>query len=247
MSLWYILSGLSLFYILIGRILTIQNAPYLLSGYNTLPADEQKKVDLAAYVPFWRRFHLWLGLGHFILGSLLYHLWSEDAAGVFLGICPLLAYLWFMGRSRRFMAGVQESQMRIARYVLIACTVLVAGLMFVGHGSIPFEVQVDALRIGGIYGETLSRSSISSVQLVDTLPPIKWKTNGFATGSAQKGYFRTRDGRTIKLMLYRGNAPYLLVTRSDGRQIYYACESHNNRMLWAKIDSIMPDKTHKNP
>jgi len=77
MSLWYILSGLSLFYILIGRILTIQNAPYLLSGYNTLPADEQKKVDLAAYVPFWRRFHLWLGLGHFIVGSLLYHLWSD--------------------------------------------------------------------------------------------------------------------------------------------------------------------------
>jgi hypothetical protein len=145
------------------------------------------------------------------------------------------------------MAGVQESQMRIARYVLIACTLLVAGLMFVGHGSIPFEVRVDALRIGGIYGETLSRSSISSVQLVDTLPPIQWKTNGFATGSAQKGYFRTRDGRTIKLMLNRGDAPYLLMTRSDGRQIYYACESHNNRLLWAQIDSLMPDKAHKNP
>lgn len=243
MSLWYFLSGLSLFYILIGRILTINNAPYLLSGYNMLPPDEQKKVDLTAYVPFWRKFHLWLGLGHFFVGSMLFHLWSEDAAGLFLGICPLLAYLWFMGRSRRFMAGVQDKQMRIARYVLIACAIFVAALMFVGHGSIPFKIQADALRIGGIYGETLPRSSLRSVQLVDTLPHIKWKTNGFATGSAKKGYFRTRDGHTVKLMLNRSEAPYLLLTRIDGQQIYYACESHNNRLLWAKIDSLMPDKT----
>jgi hypothetical protein len=243
MSLWYILSALSLFYILIGRILTTKNAPYLLSGYNMLPPDEQKKVAIDGYVSFWRIFHLWLGLGHFFTGSLLFHLWSEDAADVFLGLCPLFAYLWFMGRSRRFMSGVQDSQARIAQYVLIACIFLVVGLMFVGHGSIPFEVQADVLRIEGIYGETLSRNSLSSVQLVDTLPHIKWKTNGFATGSAKKGYFRTRDGRTVKLMLNQAEAPYLLLTRCDGRQIYYACEGHNNRLLWAQIDSLMPEKT----
>lgn len=247
MSLWYILSGLSLFFILIGRILTLKNAPDLLSGYNTLSVDDQQKVNLSAYVSFWRKFHLWLGLGYLFVGSLLFCFWSEDAAGIFLGICPLLAYLWFMGRSRRFMAGVQDRQVRIARYVLIACTLLVAGLMFVGQGRIPFEVQVDALRIGGIYGETLPRNSLSSVRLVDTLPDIKWKTNGFATGSAKKGYFRTRDGRTVKLMLNRADAPYLLLTRSDGRQIYYACERQDNRLLWARIDSLMPEKTIDNP
>ncbi|MBM3919469.1 MAG: DUF3784 domain-containing protein [Sphingomonadales bacterium] len=246
MSLWYLLSALSLFYILIGRILTTENAPYLLSGYNTLSAEEQKKVNLAAYVPFFRKFHLWLGLGHFTVGSLLFYLWSEDAAGLFLGICPILAYLWFMSHSRRFMAGVQERQIRIARYVLIACALLVSGLMLIGQGNIPFEVQADGLRIGGIYGETLPRNNLSSVQLVDALPDIKWKTHGFATGSAKKGYFRTRDGRSVKLMLNHGVAPYLLLTRQDGRQIYYACGSRNNRLLWAQIDSLMPEKTKKN-
>jgi len=243
MSLWYVLSGLSVLYILIGRILTVENAPYLLSGYNTMSAEDQKKVDLTAYVPYWSRFHLWLGLSHFILGSLLFYLWGEDAAGVFLGIYPILAYLWFMGRSRRFMPGVQERSMRVARYVLIACALLVGGLMFVGQGSIPLEVSGDALRIGGMYGETLPRAALRRVQLVDTLPNIKRKTHGFASGSAKKGYFRTRDGRNVKLLLYRAEAPYLLLSRSDGQQIYYACEDHDNRLLWAQIDSLMPEKT----
>lgn len=243
MSLWYILSGLSVLYILIGRILTVENAPYLLSGYNTMSAEDQKKVDLTAYVPYWSRFHLWLGLSHFILGSMLFYLWGEDAAGVFLGIYPILAYLWFMGRSRRLMPGVQERSMRMARYILIACALLVGGLMFVGQGSIPLEVSGDALRIGGMYGETLARATLSRVELVDTLPKIKWKTHGFATGSTKKGYFRTRDGRSVKLMLYRAEAPYLLLTRSDGQQIYYASERQDSRLLWARIDSLMPEKT----
>lgn len=243
MTLWFVLLGLSLLFVLVGRILTPRNAPFLLSGYNNLSPEQQQQVDLRAYIRFWRRFHQWLGAGHLIVGSLLIFFWNEDAGSVFMGVCPLLAYVWFLGNSRRYMPGVQERQIKVARLVLLGCALLVGGLMFVGQGSIPMEVSGDALRIGGMYGETLPRDALSRVQLVDTLPEIKWKTNGFATGSAKKGFFRTRDGRNVKLLLNRGGAPYLLLTRTDGQQIYYACEDHDNRLLWAQIDSLMPEKT----
>ena len=48
--------------VVLGLILTENNARYLLSGDNTLAAEEREKVDIRSFIQYFRRFHQVFGL-----------------------------------------------------------------------------------------------------------------------------------------------------------------------------------------
>lgn len=89
----YGIIGLSLLFVAIGLALTENNAKYILSGYNTMSEEDRKKVDIKAYIPFFRKFHIFLGASLLLLGSALTYLISEEAGGIFLSIYPILGYI----------------------------------------------------------------------------------------------------------------------------------------------------------
>jgi hypothetical protein len=67
----YVIVGMAFTFLLIGMMLTDQNARYLLSGYNTLNAEEQKKVDIKSYVASFRKFHIGLAASFLIIELVL--------------------------------------------------------------------------------------------------------------------------------------------------------------------------------
>lgn len=48
----YVIIGMGLLFIAIGNILTLGNAKYLLSGYNTMSDEERMKVDIEPVVTY---------------------------------------------------------------------------------------------------------------------------------------------------------------------------------------------------
>ncbi|NLO50143.1 MAG: hypothetical protein GX103_03125 [Bacteroidales bacterium] len=75
---------------------------------------------------------------------------------------------------------------------------------------------------------------------MNQIPRITLKTNGFALGSINKGYFKTEDGEIIKLILNSDNKPYILFTKADGERIYYSAKSEPNQKILDKIKQAFP-------
>lgn len=233
--LWLILL-LPLLYIVIGFVLTEKNAPTLMSGYNTLSAEEQAAYPLQESVRFFRRFHWAMGSLTLLVGLVLWSLGYFDLAVNAVVLLPLVAYIYFIYRSMRFAAKSQRGVMKFAFVMLLAVTVGV-GFLFV-YGSQPntLEVRDSVIIINGMYGLTLAKEQIADIQLSSTLPPIRFKSNGFATAEMRKGFFRSKDGRTLRLFLSRDKtAPMLFIQVKEGKDIYYQSPEGDEDAIYEKL------------
>ena len=91
--------GVSLLFLIIAFAVTEKNAKYLLAGYNTMSNEDRSKMDLKSYLTYFRKFHVFLSLSFLSIGLVL-NLISENAAGVFFGVYPVLGYIYFIWSSK---------------------------------------------------------------------------------------------------------------------------------------------------
>ncbi|RTE54721.1 DUF3784 domain-containing protein [Arenibacter aquaticus] len=236
----YTLLGVSLLFIGIGFLVTENNAKYLLSGYNTLDEKERKRFDLKKYLPYFRKSHIALGSSLLVLGLLLHYGISETASGIFLGVYPILAYIYFILKSNTYWTGKQNRWNKIGIYILIATLALIIGLLALGLMESKLQITHNEIEFRGVYGETLGARDIKSVGLTNTLPKITSKSNGFALGETRKGYFRTQDGEAVKLILNSNIKPYLLITKINNEKIYFSSKDNSNRPYFHQLEESLP-------
>lgn len=228
------LIGMSLLFAAIGFIVTESNAKYLLSGYNTMSEEERKKVDIKAYIPYFRKFHIFLGVSFFVFGTLLTYFVNENAAGIFIGVYPILGYIYFIATTAKYF---NTKKNKIGVYLLIVILVFI--IIFLGRDlkENKLILNPNSIEFEGSYGEIIPKSEIKSIELVNNKPKISRRTNGFALGTVKKGYFKTDRGEIVKLILNGDNKPYILLTKADGKKIYYSTKEESNEKLFDKIKS----------
>lgn len=93
---------IGIIFIGIGFILTENNAKYLLSGYNTMSKEERKNFDIKTFIPFFKLFHIFLGLTIIVFGLLFDILKYHTALKVLLIIYPILMYIYFICKSNYY-------------------------------------------------------------------------------------------------------------------------------------------------
>lgn len=234
--IWVILL-LPLLYVAIGFILTEKNAPTLMSGYNTLSDEEKAAYPLAASVRFFKRFHWGMGLLSLLGGVCFWVLDYPELALNTVVLFPLLAYGYFIYRQMRY---APKSQKTLMRFVFVLLLVVTAGVGFLFvYGAQPNTLQLrdTVLIIDGMYGVSLPKEQISGIQLTDSLPKIRMKTNGYATANLHKGFFRTKDGRTLRLFLSDRDAAMLHIQLVAGKDIYYQSPDENAEALYEKVNN----------
>jgi hypothetical protein len=227
----YILIGLSLFFVAIGFIVTENNARYLLSGYNTMSEEERKKFDIKPYILYFRNFHIFLGISFLILGTVLIYLISENAGGIFLAVYPIPAYIYFIATSSKYSKGLSRKWNKIGVVILVGTLLFVVGLLGYGFKENKMTFNSESISFDGSYGETLTKSEIQTIELVSQLPEITLKTDGFALGTIKKGYFKTTNGEIVKLILNSDNKPFILLTKTNGKKIYYSAKDKSNQEI----------------
>lgn len=239
----YVIIGMSVLFVAIGFLLTEGNAKYLLAGYNTMSEEERKKVDLTAYIPFFRKFHLFLGLSYLILGVAIDKFAGPGAAGIFMGVYPILAYMYFLWAGSKYYKGGGKTAgtNKVAMYVLFGALGFVLAILLSGRKESRLVVSQDGIKIEGMYGEELRSAEINTITMVAQLPRITVKTNGFALGSIQKGYFKTSEGEIVKLIINSDARPCILITKADGKKIYYSSGERLNEEIFEEIKKALPD------
>ncbi|APA00005.1 hypothetical protein BIW12_11505 [Flavobacterium commune] len=230
----FTLIGMSLLFIAIGFIVNEHNAKYLLSGYNTMSEEERKKVNIKAYIQYFRRFHLFLGISFFPIGTLLTYFIDENATGVFIGIYPILAYTFFIATSFKYF---NSQKNKIGVFILLGALILIIGFLGRDLQENKMFINSETIEFQGSYGEIVPLKTIKSIELVSDKPKITLRTNGFSLGSVKKGYFKTDKGEIVKLILNGDNKPYILLTKLDGKKIYYSAKEESNEKLFEEIKS----------
>jgi hypothetical protein len=226
---------LSVVFIGLAFLINPRNAEYLLSGYNTLSKADREKFDIVGYLKIFKRYHIFLG-ATLLPGVLLIQLVSEVAASTFMIMYILGGYLVFMIRTRSFSMNTknQKTSLYISMTIMVITVIGVGYLLAIGFRDNPFEIKGDMIEIKGYYGVEINRSELLSVEVLEELPPIKIKTNGFAAGGYSKGNFKTKDGRKVKLQTNGKTKPYLLLKTKTG-EIYYSSAGESAQQLAEEI------------
>lgn len=74
-------------------------------------------------------------------------------------------------------------------------------------------IKEDAIVIDGSYGITLKREDIKEIKLVDNIPEIGFKSNGYSDGGAiKKGDFKLENGEKVKLYVQSNKGPYIKIS-----------------------------------
>jgi len=236
----YIIIGTGLLFVAIGCIVTDKNAKYLLSGYNTMSEEDRKRVDIKAYIPYFRKFHIFLGISLLVFGAALTYFIGKNVGGIFMAVYPILAYIYFITTSSKYSKGLNTKWNKAGVIVLVGTLLFIIGLLGYGFKENKLIYDSNNIEFNGSYGETMAQSEIQSIELVGGLPEITSKTNGFALGTIKKGYFKTKNGEIVKLILNSDNMPIILFTMTDGRKIYYAAKNKSNEEIVDEIRKVLP-------
>ncbi len=87
-----------------------------------------------------------------------------------------------------------------------------------------------------MYGEKIEDDKILDVKVVNELPEIVMKSNGFAAGDFRKGYFKTNDRKTVTLFVNKKAKPYLLLMTTT-EEIYFSSIDVASQDLLTQIEN----------
>ncbi len=236
----YILALISLLFVAIGYIVNEKNAKYLLAGYNSMSEEDRKQLDIKSFLPFFRKFHIFLGISLFIIFILINQLISSNTAGIFFAIYPILGYCYFILASDKYNGNKKASWSRMGVGILLLTLVFVISIIAYGFKENTISFDSDKIEFHGSYGEVVRREQIKSLELVERIPKITIRTNGFSLGEIRKGYFTSGMGEIVKLIINAEKSPLILFTKTNDKKIYYSSKSRSNEELFTEITKALP-------
>lgn len=236
---------LSAVFIAIAFIVNENNAKYLLSGYNTMSEIERQNFDIASYIPYFRNFHIFLGVTLLIISITVLYFVNSDWCGLFLGTYPILAYVFFIWKSNQFVKNKSNKQ-NIITYIAMSVMFLLSVVIIYEFKNGLKDNQIligdKTIEITGEYGTEINVSDIKSIELLPKLPEISSKTNGFALETIKKGYFRTVNNENVKLLINSNKTPIIVLITNDNKKIYYSSKDKSNEEIYNELKKKITDK-----
>jgi hypothetical protein len=211
----------SLFIALTGWLMKAQ--PNLISGYSTMSAEKKKNVDIQAVGNLFCKGFLLIGASMIALYAIFR--WLLDMTAVAQGVW--LAPIFIITPVLIVMAQKYDKNPRggFAKYwqagLITVIFALVATMIVWGVQPTKAIVEEGAVRFTGQYGVTVPLDEIARCELRDEIPRIEVKMNGLAIGVVAKGRFRLAELGRCRLLIRRGEAPYLFIETAKGEKIIF--------------------------
>jgi hypothetical protein len=199
---------------LIGIGFLVKSSPNLIAGYNTMPADKKKNVNIDGLSTFMRNGLIAIGLSIIVGYYLFYWIGLSIVANSIGFVVTIVGVIILVIGAQKFDHNRGKS-IKPAIIGLAFTIAFVAGLLT--YGFIPTKItdDNDLVRFTGMYGFKIKVSDIQKVELTEIIPTIITRTNGFSLGNIQKGYFKLSEFGKCKLFLQTTGGPYLIITGTN--------------------------------
>ena len=126
-------------------------------------------------------------------------------------------------------------------FALIAVLIGISALFYAGFKESKIAIDKQKIEINGMYGKTIKAAEISSIQLLENLPKIKYRSNGFSLGTIKKGYFKTSEGEKVLLLLNANQQPLILIERKAKPKLYYSAREESNQVIFENLKKNFPN------
>jgi hypothetical protein len=233
-----VITIVSMIFIFIAFIVNENNAKDLLSGYNTMSEDERQNINIKSYIGYFKKFHISLGISIFTIGLILYYFINPDWSGIFIATYPVLAYVYFIWKGNKISKVNHKKNTwtsLISMSFMLAVFFSIAAMFFYSLRDNQITTGNNLIKIKGAYGVELKKSEILSVELVNNLPEISTKTNGFALYIVKKGKYKTKMGEHVKLFINSAQQPIIRIITKNKQKIYYSSKCISNKEIFDEL------------
>lgn len=221
MEFWFPLGfGVSLAVLFAGLAAALRfgKAYWLISGYNTMTAEQQKNVDaegLARYLA--NALFVAAGVIAVATAFVLAGLWMVGA--IFTGLLFVPGLVFLMIRAQKYDRNAMDADGRLNRktkWVLSAVFVFMAAVVvfvavLLGQSSKPavFTVSEESLIIDCAFGQTVALDQISGLELVEEMSKVTSKNYGSDLGDRRRGWFSIEGGAAARVYTENANPPFV--------------------------------------
>lgn len=200
---------------MIGIGFLVKSFPNLIAGYNTMPKEKKQNVNIEGLSAMMR--DGFIAIGVLIIIGYFFFKWMGliMIANSMILIVILIGTTIILIKAQKF--DHNKSNKSYAAYLTMGFVfVFVIGLL--GYGYIPAKVtyKQESIHFSGMYGFEIAINDIANVELVNSIPLIKIRTNGFSFAAVQKGYFNLQDFDKSRLLMHSESGPYLILTDKNG-------------------------------
>ncbi len=217
----------------------VKSYPNLIAGYNTLPEEQKKNVDIESLSTLIRNGLILIGAsvigGYFLLSLMGFtHIANSIViVGILVGVGTMAV------KAQRYNVSSRKQNWLI--YLLLGITFLIV-LGIIGYGFIPSKVvySPSSVKFTGMYGTEIKSDDILKVELVSNIPDIKLRVNGFSFGGVSKGIFMVEEWGKTRLLVHQFSAPFIVITRHNGEKlIINFSDKANTEQVYSDISKIV--------
>ena len=235
MGLIHLITGL----IFIGLGFLIRAFPGMIAGYNTMPADKKKNVDIEGLSRYVRNVMILMGLGTIVFYLVFLWLGWTYMANMVIFMVVLVGSMVLFLTSQKY--DHNKGKKSRSQYIVLGIVfVLLTGICLSGLLITKTQINGDIVRFTGMYGKEMKVSEIEKVELTDTIPAILMRTNGFSLGPVHKGNFRLEDFGKCCLYINSDKGQYLIVTDITGfKTILRYKNDRESRRIYEQISELL--------
>jgi Domain of unknown function (DUF3784) len=118
----------------------------------------------------------------------------------------------------------------ISSILMAVVIAFIGGLTFIGYQKNELIVSRDSFKITGMYGDSWEKDKMETVELLDEMPEVTYKINGFGLSAKAKGVFKVKKyGRS--LLFIRKESPYIHV-KVDDQHVFINGASPEETRAW---------------
>ncbi len=128
---------------------------------------------------------------------------------------PIFVYAGYkMSKNKKLFFKIDKKKM----YILLPIILFTLFIFIYFTRETKIIIENNNIVIEGIYGETIPIESVEEIELLNKLPSINIRTNGFAIGYILKGYFNVSKEGNVKMFIHSSGSLIRLKTKS---RIFY--------------------------
>ncbi|SHG26274.1 DUF3784 domain-containing protein [Ornithinibacillus halophilus] len=228
--------GLIMFMFLGIAHLIVRNGYYgLISGFNRRPKEEQEELIKRGF-PQAMGMVLLAGGIVLAIGFVLVLFNVSYAFEGSLGVM-LLIVLGGMIYVQKYELPHKKKKGYIISTVTTLLTITVAAVALAsGFVDNDLKIESDYVEVTGFYGVEWDINSIERVELLEELPKVLIRTNGYSFAGRLKGNFRLEDLGKGKLFINSDQGPYLLVVKGEDYFIINQEDETKTKQWFAELE-----------
>jgi hypothetical protein len=228
--LFFIQLSVVLIFLVIGWAILKKEAYGLISSFRSRPKSEQEELIKKGYPQKTGKMLLVTGIVLLALLPLLLTSFPY-ALEMHIGVMVIMLLGGFIYVSKYDLPSKRKRSYIISILIAVITVGTLAVVFFLGIQEPKMTFNEDTFVISGVYGGEWKYSELTHIEIVDEMPEVTLRTNGYGTPTISKGHFRVKDVGKSLLFIYKGNSPYIFI-ETERDKIFINSKSAGQTKDW---------------